>query len=172
MTTINVTIFVLLMCTAIVESFSSGRSQQHDLKLEKIILFSRHGIRTPYGAKDMGQKSVEVFSTRPNAQWGDDKNTGGRNAPCSNLPCSLVNSVRYPPMLCFYSITNILSGANLALWGAKVDQGLTMHGATVLNRMGQFYASELKAIGALITKRTKLFDIKPNFTVSSIISNL
>ena len=63
----------------------SGRSQHQDLKLEKIILFSRHGIRTPYGAEDMGQKSVEVFSTRPNARWGDDKNTGGRNTPRSLL---------------------------------------------------------------------------------------
>ena len=64
---------------------SSGRSKQHDLKVKKIILFSRHGIRTPYGAQDMGQKSVEVFSTRPDAQWGDNITTGGRNAPRSHM---------------------------------------------------------------------------------------
>ena len=54
-----------------------GLTAQHGLKLEKIILFSRHGIRTPYGASNMGQKSMEVFSKRPDARWTDNITSGG-----------------------------------------------------------------------------------------------
>ena len=36
------------------------------LTVEKVVLFSRHGIRTPYGAQDMGQKTMAGFSV----SWG------------------------------------------------------------------------------------------------------
>ena len=39
-------------------------------------------------------------------------------------------------------------GANLTTWGAKVDQGLTLHGATVLSAMGKYYAAEAQSLGA------------------------
>ena len=51
-----------------------------------------------------------------------------------------------------YFLSTILTDANLTTWGAKVPGALTDHGAAVVNRMGQFYASEYKAIGGLSRK--------------------
>lgn len=47
------------------------------LKLQKVILLSRHGIRTPYGADYLNEENFEVFSTRPGARWGDVISSGG-----------------------------------------------------------------------------------------------
>ena len=45
-------------------------------------------------------------------------------------------------------IANTTSGgANLTRWGAAVNQGLTKHGALVLQRMGEFYAPEFQSLG-------------------------
>jgi 4-phytase/acid phosphatase len=95
------------------------------LTVEKVILLSRHGIRTPYGAKESGQKTMAAFTTNPDASWGDNTTSGG---------------------------------ANLTLWGADLDQGLTKHGAAVLKRMGEYYSSEFAALGGSKSKLTVYAD--------------
>jgi hypothetical protein len=101
----------MLKCLKLLAAISVASAQ---LKVEKVILLSRHGIRTPYGAKESGQKTMGAFTTNPDAKWGDNVTSGG---------------------------------ANLTLWGASLDQGLTKHGAAVLKRMGEYYSAEFKALG-------------------------
>eukprot|EP00729_Bicosta_minor_P024397 gene24397-20796_t len=55
---------------------SCSTSQQSQLKLEKVILFSRHGIRTPYGSKAMGLPTMRAFSTEQSRNWADNTTSG------------------------------------------------------------------------------------------------